>query len=315
MSDFLDNNWKIFLDTGPVSITVGEFVNESRSELGLEVMRGEEYLDNKIGSAKVQKLGSVMFGAASAIHPDSVQIAGRTESNYLKSIEEEEFRLAIQRIRKYEICCVVIIHDAVIPEEVLQLSSERHIPFIQGGVDSDSAKIALWLENRFAKRITVHGGFLEIFGLGVLIVGPSGIGKSECALELVLKGHRMIADDYVEITRRENGRLFGEGSKSLRHHMELRGLGIIDIKELYGISAISAAHSIDFVIRLVRWKADGDYERIGIEKSTLDILGMSIPVIDMPVAPGRNISMLVEVAVRIHLLHQRGYKINELNID
>ena len=319
MSDSSTDNGKTFPDmasTGtPVTITVGEFVSESRLDLKLEVLCGHEYLDNKIGSAQVQKLGMALVGASGGTYPDRVQVIGRTESNVLQSMEEEERRNAIQRMRKYEICCVVILPGAVVPEEIFQLSSERRIPFIQGSLDTDSAKISLWLGNRLAPRITLHGGFLEVFGLGVLILGPSGIGKSECALELVLKGHRMIADDYVDISRRGNGQLLGEGGKSLRHHMELRGLGIIDIKELYGISVISASHMIDFVVRLERWKADGAYDRVGIEKSTLDILGVSLPVIDIPVAPGRNVSTLVEVAARIHLLHQRGYKINELNIE
>jgi len=318
VSDSSAGNVKNFPDISigvPVKITVGEFVNESRPDLGLEVLCGHEYLDNIIGTAQVQKLGMALVGASGDIHPDRIQVVGRTESNYLQSMEDEDRLRAIQRIRKYEICCVVIIQDAVVPEEMLKLSSERRIPFIQGRPDSDSAKITFWLENRLAPRVTLHGGFLEVFGLGVLILGPSGIGKSECALELVLKGHRMIADDYVEISRHGNGQLFGEGSKALRHHMELRGLGIIDIKELYGISVISASHKIDFVVRLERWRADGAYDRVGIEKSSLDILGASLPVIDIPVAPGRNVPTLVEVAARIHLLHQRGYKTNELNLD
>ena len=299
----------------PAKITVGEFVNESRLDLRLEVLCGHEYLDNKIGTAQVQKLGMALVSASGDIHPDRVQIFGRTESSFLQSMEDDDRSHAIQRIRKYEICCIVILKGAVVPEEMLQLSSKRRIPFLQGSPECDSAKITLWLENRLAPRVTLHGGFLEVFGLGVLILGPSGIGKSECALELVLKGHRMIADDYVEISRQGNSRLLGEGGKTLRHHMELRGLGIIDIKELYGISAISASHEINFVVRLERWKADGVYDRVGIEKSSLDILGVSLPVIDMPVAPGRNVSTLVEVAARIHLLHQRGYKTNELNLD
>ena len=318
MSDSSAGNGKTFPDISvgvPVKITVGEFINESRSDFRLEVMCGHEYIDNIIGTAQVQKLGMALVGASGDIHPDRIQVVGRTESNYLKSMEEEERFRAIQRIRKYEICCVVILQGAAVPEEMLQLSSERRIPFIQGSPECDSAKITLWLESRLAPRVTLHGGFMEVFGLGVLILGPSGIGKSECALELVLKGHRMIADDYVEISRQGNGQLLGEGGKALRHHMELRGLGIIDIKELYGISVISASHRIDFVVRLERWRADGVYDRVGIEKSSLDILGVSLPVIDIPVAPGRNVSTLVEVAARIHLLHQRGYKTNELNLD
>jgi HPr kinase/phosphorylase len=318
VSDSSADNVKIFPDISvgfPAKITVGEFVNESRFDLKLEVMRGHAHLDNEIGTAQVQKLGMALVGASGDIHPDRVQVFGRTESNFLQSMDADEQRHAIQRIRKYAICCIVILKGVVVPEEMLQLSSERRIPFLQGSPDNDSAKITLWLENRLAPRVTLHGGFLEVFGLGVLILGPSGIGKSERALELVLKGHRMITDDYVEISRHGNGQLQGEGGKTLRHHMELRGLGIIDIKELYGISAISASHRIDFVVRLERWRADGVYDRLGIEKSSLDILGVSLPVIDMPVAPGRNVSALVEVAARIHLLHQRGYKTNELNLD
>ena len=320
MSDYSadTDNSKTYLDISagvPVKITVGEFVDESRPDLGLEVLCGREYLDNIIGAAQVQKLGMALVGASGDIHPDRVQVFGRTESNYLKSMDGADRSRAIQRIKKYEICCVVILPGAVVPEEMFQLFSERRIPFIQGGSESNSASITLWLENRLAPRVTLHGVFLEVFGLGVLIVGPSGIGKSECALELVLKGHRMIADDYVEISRHGNNQLIGEGGKALRHHMELRGLGIIDIKELYGISVISSSHKIDFVVRLERWKADGVYDRVGIEKSSMGILEISLPVIDIPVAPGRNVSTLVEVAARIHLLHQRGYKTNELNLD
>ena len=318
MSDLSTDNGKIIPDIAvsvPMTITVGEFVNESRFDLKLEVLCGHEYLDNKIGTAQVQKLGMALVGASGDIYPDRIQVVGRTESKFLQSIDDDDRRHAIQRIRKYEICGIVILKGAVVPEEMFHLSSERRIPFLKAGPESDSTKITLWLENRLAPHITLHGGFLEVFGLGVLILGPSGIGKSECALELVLKGHRMITDDYVEISRQGNGQLLGEGGKVLKHHMELRGLGIIDIKELYGISVISASHHIDFVVRLERWRADGDYDRVGIEKSSLDILGVSLPVIDIPVAPGRNVSTLVEVAARIHLLHQRGYKTNELSLD
>ncbi|MDR1726853.1 MAG: HPr(Ser) kinase/phosphatase [Acidobacteriota bacterium] len=301
----------------PVSISVRDLVEESAPELRLEVLRGREYLDNKIGSAQVQKLGMALVGTSGDIHPDRVQVIGRTESKFLQSMEDEDRRRAIQRIKKYEICCIVVVEGAVVPEEMLQLSYERRIPFLQGGEPGDAsvAKLTRWLEKRLAPRVTLHGGLLDVFGLGVLILGPSGIGKSECALELVLKGHRLIADDYVEITRHGIDQLSGEGGKVLRHHMELRGLGIIDIKELYGISATGSVQDIDFIVRLERWRADGVYDRIGIEKSSLEILGVPLPVIDIPVAPGRNVSTLVEVAARIHLLHQRGYKTSEVSFD
>lgn len=320
MSDSSEKIEKAFLDSAsgaPISVTVREFVDNSLPELKLEVLCGHEYLSNRIGSTQVQKLGMALVGTSGDIHSDRVQVVGRTESNFLQSMEDEDRRRAIQRIKKYEICCIVVVQGAIVPDEMLQLSHERRIPFIQSGESGDPsvAKINRWLEKRLAPRITLHGGLLEVFGLGVLILGPSGIGKSECALELVLKGHRLIADDYVEITRRGIDQLSGEGGKVLQYHMELRGLGIIDIKELYGISATGAMQNIDFIVRLERWKADGDYDRIGIEKSSLDILGVSLPVIDIPVAPGRNVATLVEVAARIHLLHQRGYKTSEVSFE
>lgn len=301
----------------PAFVTVREFVTEPSLDLNLEVLQGHEYLENEIRSARVQKLGMALVGTSGGVHPDRVQVIGGTESSYLQSMEEEDRTRAIQRLKKYKICCIVVTQGVVVPPELMQLCDAQHIPVIRTGAPGDSsvAKIARYLEKRLAPRITMHGGLLEVFGLGVLILGPSGIGKSECALELVLKGHRLIADDYVEITRHGIDQLMGEGGKILKHHMELRGLGIIDIKELYGISATGTAQSVDFIIRLERWKADGGYDRLGIEQSSMDLLGVSVPVIDIPVAPGRNVATLVEVAARIHLLHQRGYKTNELSIE
>lgn len=141
-------------------------------------------------------------------------------------------------------------------------------------------------------------------------MGPSGIGKSECALELVLRGHRLVSDDSVEITRHSVDRLVGAGGPVLKHHMELRGLGIIDIEELFGISATGQSHALDFVVQLERWKPDGEYDRLGLDRATVEILGVSVPLIKMPVAPGRNVSTLIEVAARIHLLRRRGYQLS-----
>ena len=197
-----------------------------------------------------------------------------------------------------------------IPEELIGLSREEKIPIIRSTAPSSIsiAKITDYLERRLAPRMTIHGVLLEVFGLGVLLLGPSGIGKSECALELVLKGHRLVADDYVELTRRGIDKLSGMGGKVLKHHMELRGLGIINIKELFGISATGTSQNVDFAVRLERWKPDAEYDRLGVDQSAIEFLGISIPVIDMPVAPGRNVATLVEVAARIQLLRQRGYQ-------
>jgi len=202
-----------------------------------------------------------------------------------------------------------------VPEALLHVAREAKIALLRSSALSSVsiARVSGYLEKRLAPRMTIHGVLIEIFGLGVLMLGPSGIGKSECALELVLKGHRLITDDYVELTRRGIDKLIGSGGKVLEHHMELRGLGIINIKELFGISATSVSKIVDFAVRLERWNPDADYDRLGLDQDTIEFLGISIPLVAMPVAPGRNVATLVEVAARIHLLRQRGYK--PLKID
>jgi len=294
----------------PGAVTVREFLTAPTLGLDLELLRGEEGLDKEIRSPRIQKLGMALAGFTEYIHEDRVQVLGSSEANYLRALDSEARKAAIQRLRKFRICCIVVTKGLEIPEELLELSGEERIPLLRSTDLSSISiiKITGYLEKRLAPTTTVHGVFLEVFGLGVLILGPSGIGKSECALELVLKGHRLITDDYVELTRRGIDRLSGAGGRVLKHHMELRGLGIINIKELFGISATGTSQNVDFAVRLERWKSDAEYDRLGLEQSSIEFLEVSVPLIDMPVAPGRNVATLVEVAARIHLLRQRGYR-------
>lgn len=294
---------------GTGKVTIREFAAALAASLGFEVLQ-ERGLENDIRSARIQKLGMGLAGFTGYIHPNRVQVFGNSELNYLRALDTESRSAAIQRLKKYKICCIVVTRGLEVPEELVVLSGEEKIPILRSQSSSSACaeKIVHYLEARLAPRMTIHGVLLEIFGLGVLILGPSGIGKSECALELVLKGHRLITDDSVEITRRGIDRLSGSGGDVLKHHMELRGLGIINIRELFGISATGASQNIDFAVRLERWKSDAEYDRLGLDQSTIDLLGVPVPVIDMPVAPGRNVATLVEVAARIHLLRQRGYR-------
>jgi HPr kinase/phosphorylase len=291
-------------------VTVRELIAAPSLGLDFVVLQGHAGLDNKIRSSRVQKLGMALAGYyASYIRPDCVQLIGASEADYLSALDSDKRLAAVQHLKNRQICCIIVTKNIEAPEELLTLSADENIPMLRiAALGSIAiAKITEYLERRLAPRITIHGVLLEVFGLGVLILGPSGIGKSECALELVLKGHRLITDDYVELTRRGIDRLSGEGGKTLKHHMELRGLGIINIRELFGVSAMGASHNVDFAVRLERWKSDAEYDRLGLERSSIEFLGVSIPRIDMPVAPGRNIATLVEVAARIHLLRQRGY--------
>jgi len=291
------------------SVTVREFIAAPSLELGLEVLQ-DQGLENEIRSQRVQKLGMALAGFSGYIHPDRMQVFGSSEMVYLNGLNAEERSAATLRLRKHQICCIFITKGLEIPEELLKVAADSRIPILRSPAQSSVSisKITRYLEKRLAPRMTVHGVLLEIFGLGVLILGPSGIGKSECALELVLKGHRLITDDYVELMRLGIDRLSGTGGKVLKHHMELRGLGVINIKELFGISATGTSQDIDFAVRLERWNQDAEYDRLGLEHSSIELLGISVPLIDMPVAPGRNVATLIEVAARIHLLRQRGYR-------
>jgi len=294
---------------GTGKVTIREFVDALAEGLDFEVLQDQE-LENEIRSARIQKLGMGLAGFTGYIHPNRVQVFGNSELNYLRALDTESRSAAIQRLRKYKICCIVVTKGLEVPDELIKLSGEEKIPILRSKASSliSAEKIVNYLEARLAPRMTIHGVLLEIFGLGVLLLGPSGIGKSECALELVLKGHRLITDDSVEITRLGIDRLSGSGGDVLKHHMELRGLGIINIRELLGISATGTSQDVDFAVRLERWKSDAEYDRLGLDQSSIELLGVSIPVIDMPVAPGRNVATLVEVAARIHLLRQRGYQ-------
>jgi HPr kinase/phosphorylase len=293
-------------------VTVREFMTAPTLGLDFEVLQ-DKGSENEIGSAGIQKLALGLAGFTGYIHPHRLQVFGTTEMNYLRSLGPAAKSAAVQNLRKNKICCIVVAKGLEVPEDLITLAQEKSIPVLRSRETSSISadKIVSYLELRLAPRMTVHGVLLEIYGLGVLIMGPSGIGKSECALELLLKGHRLISDDAVEITRLGIGRLSGSGGDVLKHHMELRGLGIINIRELFGISATGASQNIDLAVRLERWKSDAEYDRLGLDQSTIEFLDVAIPVIDMPVAPGRNVSTLVEVAARIHLQRQRGYRLFE----
>jgi len=298
------------------AVSVREFMAAPSLELNFELVQGRDGLDKEIKSPRIQKLGLMLASFAGTIDPDRVVIIGSSELNYLRILDAEARKTAIQQLKKYSICCIVVTKRSEIPEDLLELSKAEKIPILWTSALSfiAIAKISEYLERRLAPEMTIHGVLIEIFGLGVLVLGPSGIGKSECALELVLKGHRLVADDYVQLTRHGMDKLSGEGGKILKHHMELRGLGIINIKELFGISATGASQNVDFVVRLERWKPDAEYDRLGVERSTVDFLGISRPIINIPVAPGRNVSTLIEVAARIHLLRHRGYQSSTENL-
>lgn len=297
----------------PETITVRELADAHELGLNFEILHGGAALAQQIRSPRLQKLGLALAGYTDYIHPDRVQLLGGSEANYLGMLDEASREKSIRSLCPLGICCIVITRGLENPAGLGEAAREGNFALLRTPALSSVAirRISEFLEVRLAPRATIHGVFVEVFGLGILILGPSGIGKSECALELVMRGHRLISDDSVVICRRGIDCLVGMGGPVLRHHMELRGIGIVDIKELFGISATEESHEIDFAMRLERWNPDGVYDRLGLDRSTLDILGVPVPLIEMPVAPGRNVSTLVEVAARTHLLRRQGQKLSK----
>jgi HPr kinase/phosphorylase len=296
----------------PEGVTVEEFALDPQVGLDFEILSGTAGYTKRIRISRIQKLGMALAGFTDYVHSDRVQLLGGSEMNYLNILDDAARRESIHCLQRVKISCIVITKGLDAPQELTEMARARDFALLKTPALSSTsiAKITEYLEMRLASRTTLHGVFMEVFGLGILILGASGIGKSECALELIVKGHRLVADDSVEITRRGADRLVGAGGPVLKYHMELRGLGIIDIKELFGISATGNAHALELVVRLERWKPDAVYDRLGIDRSTMEILGVPVPLIEMPVAPGRNVSTLVEVAARAQLLRRRGFQLS-----
>jgi HPr kinase/phosphorylase len=238
-----------------------------------------------------------------------VQIVGASELQFLGQLTAEERRAAVSRLELEKISCILVTKGLTPPPELMAAAEEANLPLLSTGVVSSVAisTVTDYLQEMLAPVVVRHGVLLDIYGLGVLIEGASGIGKSECALDLVARGHRLVSDDVVEVRRIGSDRLVGRAPELLREHLEIRGLGIINIRDLFGVSATSTSKHIDLSIRLERWEAASGVDRLGIDAQAVEILGVAVPQALIPVSPGRNLSTLVETAVRVQLLRARGY--------
>ena len=289
--------------------TVRALSQLSGQRLKLTLLSGDNALDNPIDSPRIQKLGLALAGYIDYLHEGRVQLVGRTEILYLKTLSAVDRRKAIERIFVRRLSCVVITTGLKAPAALLRNCERHKVPLFETQALSSTTitDITSFLEEQLSLRSTIHGVLMEVYGLGVLLLGPSGIGKSECALDLILGGHRLVSDDLVIIRKFGSDRLMGSGPSEFHFHMELRGLGIINIKELFGISVLSPKTIIDMAIDLVPWNTEEEYDRLGVEERQYSLLDVSVPLITMPVASGRNLATLVEVSVRIQMLKNQGY--------
>jgi len=293
-------------------VLVKDFYDELGNELSLEFLAGRSGIYNVIGNYRIQKPGLAIAGYLKHLHPDRVQVLGETEISYLGSIDEVEARKNVRNFFSSGICCVVVTKGLEVYPYILSFADEFSVPLFRSPFVSSKCIEAItdYLEDRLALEASVHGVLVDVFGVGVLIIGGSGIGKSECALDLVYRGHRLVADDLILIKKKRDI-LWGTSPALIQHFMEVRGLGIVNIKDLFGVSSIRNKKRIDLVVELLKWSDSEEFERITFKDSFYEILGVRVPYIRIPVTPGRNITLLVEIAARLHLLRLAGYNFHE----
>jgi HPr kinase/phosphorylase len=295
--------------SGP-AITVGGLLN-SRPEakgLPLELLSGAGGLHRVITSPHIQKTGLALAGFDEYLQPGRVLVFGESEVRFLDALEHEVRLQALDAVFTHDVPCVLITGGWEPPADLRHGAERASVPLLRTAVATPLAiaKLTAVLEDALAVREVIHGVLMDILGLGVLIVGDSGIGKSECALDLVVRGHRLVADDTVEIHRRGEKDVIGTCPELTRHHMEVRGLGVINIRDLFGVASTRVNKRLELVVQLERWDQNREYDRVGLDDSYYDLIGVRLPLVRMPVAPGRSVAILVEVAVRNQILRARG---------
>ena len=290
------------------AITVRGFWDHTRTAIGLELLAGAAGLDRKLRSSRIQKPGLALAGFTSFIHEDRVQILGETELSYLTTLDHEGILGAVGGLLECRVACLVITKGLTPPQELIDCCEEEGTPLFRTEITSSICirRILTYLDDLLSPRCSIHGVLVDVSGVGVLLTGESGIGKSECALDLVSKGHRLVADDVVEIRRRGED-LVGQASSLIQNLIEVRGLGIINIVELFGVSATREHKRLELHIHLEFWSPEGAYDRTGLEERAHEILGVKVRSLLVPVSPGRNVAGIVEVAARNFLLQMRGH--------
>ena len=276
--------------------------------LDLEVLNPSTERSLQISVADVCRPGIQFAGYFEVFANARPQVIGKTEMAYLMSLPEDVRRERLERYFSYEIPCIIIARGMDCPEELLAQAKAHEVPLYRTKAETSAftSKAITYLAEVLAPRVTQHGVMVDVFGVGVLITGESGVGKSECALELIKRGHLLVADDVVDIAR-VGHKLRGESPEIVRDFMELRGIGIVDIKLIFGIGAVMRRKTIDMVIHLEFWTPGKDYDRLGNKEQTMDILGIPVPLINVPVRSGRNLAMIVEIAARNWRLKNEGY--------
>jgi HPr kinase/phosphorylase len=289
-----------------LTVTVRELLEAVGQRLALHPVAGERGLGRSIGVPRVQQPGLALAGFLPQLHPDRIQVLGTSEIAYLNTLPAAQARAAVEGVAQARVACFVVTNGAAAPPVLSEAADAVDVPVLTSSLPTGTfiPIVTTWLQDRLAPSDLVHGDLVEVCGLGALIIGQSGIGKSEAALDLVNRGHRLVADDVVVVRRISPEVLRGRANRDLGHHMEIRGLGIIDVAALFGTLATRDEHDIDLVVELCEWDEDSD--RLGLAGATWVTLDVTRPLVRIPVRPGRSLGLLIETAVRDRMLRDRG---------
>ena len=291
------------------TIAAGALVADEGLAVRLRLVAGSAGTARPITHARIQKPGLALVGHYHGVVATRIQILGETETSYLGSLAPDEQREAIRGFFALGFSLVVVTsdHRAVLPALIAAADvAEVPLALSESRSSHTIAALHMALDERLAPRAVVHGVLVDVFGQGLLLVGKSGIGKSECALELVMRGHRLVADDAVHCEWRPPGVIFGAPADLLKHHIEVRGLGVLNVKNLFGVTSTRDRKRLNLVIRLLEWSEDTEYDRMGIEDRFHEILGVGVREVRLPVRPGRSIASILEIAARNELMRLSG---------
>lgn len=303
----------ITIDSKSVSkkefIDVRTFYQKVKSRIQINLCSDESGFDRKITEQNLHRPGLALAGFVKLFSYPRIQIFGNTEVKYLHSITSEQKLNAFSKIFDFAIPCIIFTNGHHPENEVIELANKKNIPVFCTPLTTTKLTYFLsdFLEDHFALRASIHGSFVDVYGMGLCFIGKSGVGKSEVALDLVERGHRLVADDVIFLTKKGEGILMGSGTDLVKHFMEIRGLGFIDVEKMFGVRAIRFQKRLEVIVELEIWDPNSVYTRTGLDHETVNILDVEIPYIKLPIVPGKNITVIAEIIALNYLLKHYGY--------
>ena len=293
------------------AITVAFMVRQMRETVGVEITSVNDVAadEREVTESNLHRPGLALAGYVDLFTHQRIQVLGNTENQYLDHLDAAARREAFGHLTQFPVPCIIVTDGNELDDRLVAMATEEDIPVYRTSLPTVRfmSRLRGFLSDQFAPQRAVHGSLVDVYGIGLLLIGKSGIGKSEVALDLVERGHRLVADDVVIATKREEALLMGAGTELVQHFMEVRGLGLVDIRSMFGIRAIRFQKRIEVVVNMQLWDADEEYTRINMVEDTHEILGVDLPMVQVPITPGKNITVICEVIAMNYLLRHYGY--------